>query len=353
MDTGHGGNLAAVCDQYGWPPEEIIDFSASINPFGPPKRVWSTFRDSFKQITAYPDPDCRRLRRRLGALLSIPENRILIGNGSTELIFLIPRVFSPRAIFIFHPTYLDYEAAAHAARCRVRFALLPLAPTVDDLHSALSEARSTIDLVFLCNPNNPTGSALSTEALTWLIKRHPSILFVIDEAYADFADEESTLLRRPLPKNAIVLRSFTKIYSIPGLRLGFAVARESLIEKLDQFKEPWSVNGNALQVGEGLVEEKAFVEESRMRLRRERKFLWDGLSRIAGLEPTPSEANFLLIRRTDGKSAEGLKDSLLQEKVLIRSCGNFKGLGRSFFRVAVKGRGENRKLLALLKERMA
>src|SRR5581483_11259554 len=161
MDTGHGGNLAAVSDQYGWPPEEILDFSASINPFGPPKKARDAFRESFKQITTYPDPDCRRLRRRMGALLSVPEDQILIGNGSTELIFLIPRTLSPRSIFIFYPTYQDYGASAQATRCRVQFALLPLASTVDHFHSALSHARSGVDLVFLCNPNNPTGSCLS------------------------------------------------------------------------------------------------------------------------------------------------------------------------------------------------
>jgi threonine-phosphate decarboxylase len=352
MDTGHGGNLAAVCDQYGWPPEEIIDFSASINPFGPPEKASSTFRESFRQITTYPDPDCRRLRRRLGALLSVPSDQILIGNGSTELLFLIPRALSPRSALIFCPTYQDYEAAAHATHCRVQFVVLSLVPAVDHFHSALSNARSTIDLVFLCNPNNPTGSCLSSDALAWLIKRHPSVLFVIDEAYGDFVDEESTLLRRPLPKNVIVLRSFTKIYSIPALRLGFAVAREGVIEKLVRLKEPWSVNGAALKVGESLLDEKPFVEESRMRLRKEREFLFDQLSRIPGLEPIPSETNFLLIRRLDGGSAEALKRSLIQEKVLIRSCSNFRGLDRSFFRIAVKRRGESRKLIALLKERM-
>ncbi|TAK10000.1 MAG: threonine-phosphate decarboxylase [Candidatus Manganitrophaceae bacterium] len=352
MDTGHGGNLAAVCDQYGWLPEEIIDFSASINPFGPPEKASSTFRESFRQITTYPDPNCRRLRRRLGAVLSVPSDQILIGNGSTELIFLIPRAFSPRSVLIFCPTYQDYEASAQAARCQVQFALLPLAPTVDHFYSALSDARSTIDLVFLCNPNNPTGSCLSTDALAWLIKRHPSVLFVIDEAYGDFVDEESTLLRRPLPKNVIVLRSFTKIYSIPSLRLGFAIAREEVIEKLNRLKEPWSVNGAALSVGECLLEEKAFVEKSRIRIRKEREFLFDQFKRMTDLEAIPSETNFLLIQRTDRRSVEPLKQSLIRKKVLIRSCRNFRGLGRSFFRIAVKKRDENRKLVDLLKERM-
>ncbi|SRR5579884_459990 len=354
MDTGHGGNLAAVCDQYGWPPEEILDFSASINPFGPPKSVWSAFRDSFKQIAAYPDPDCRKLRRRIGALLSVPTDRILIGNGSTELIFLIPRAFSSPSVLIFYPTYQDYKAAAHAAGCKVQLLFPGLAPTVDDLQSALSGICSGVDLVFLCNPNNPTGRSLSADAVRWLIKRHPSALFVIDEAYVDFVDEESvSLLRWPLPKNTIVLRSFTKIFSIPGLRLGFAVASQEIIKKLSRLQEPWSVNGTALSVGESLLGEKAFVERSRMRLRREKKSLFEGLSRIKGLEPIPSETNFLLVRRTDRRSVEPLKRSLIQERVLIRSGSNFRGLGRSYFRVAVKKEFENRKLIALLKERMA
>lgn len=353
MDTGHGGNLAAVCDLYGWRPEEILDFSASINPFGPPKKVWSAFRESFRQITTYPDPECRRLRRRIGALLSVPTDRILIGNGSTELIFLIPRALSPRVIFIFSPTYQDYEAAAQAARCRMQFAHLPPSPTVDHFNSALSHVQSKIDLVFLCNPNNPTGSGLSADAVTWLVKRHPSALFVIDEAYADFVDEEKTsLLKRPLPNNVIVLRSFTKIFSIPGLRLGFAVGSEKIIGKLRRFQEPWSVNGSALRVGESLLGEKAFVEQSRTVLRRAKKSLFEGLSRIKGLELIPSETNFLLVRRTDRRSVEPLKRSLVREKVLIRSCGNFRGLGRWYFRVAVKKEFENRKLIALLKERM-
>lgn len=353
MDTGHGGNLAAVCDLYGWPPEAILDFSASINPFGPPKKTWSAFRESFRQITAYPDPDCRRLRRAIGALLSVPTDRILIGNGSTGLIFLIPRALSSHSVLIFCPTYQDYEAAAHAAGCKVQPLLLGLAPTVDDLHSALSGVRSGEDLVFLCNPNNPTGRSLSADAVRWLIKRHPSARFVIDEAYADFVDEERvSLLKRPLPKNAIVLRSFTKIFSIPGLRLGFAVASQEIIEKLGRFQEPWSVNGTALSVGESLLGEKAFVEQSRIHLQREKKSLFEGLSRIRGLEPIPSETNFLLVRRTDRRSVEPLKRSLIREKVLIRSGGNFRGLGRSYFRVAVKREGENRKLIGLLKEWM-
>ncbi|MFY9268961.1 MAG: threonine-phosphate decarboxylase CobD [Candidatus Manganitrophaceae bacterium] len=355
MNRDHGGNLAEISERYGFAPEEILDFSASINPLGPPKRAWEAFQASFQEIGAYPDPECRALRRKLAASLSRSPRQILIGNGSTELIFLIPRVLAPRSVLIFTPTYQDYEEAARSAHCSIQYADLDPTPTVEGLGAMLSRAPSTgpagADLVFICNPNNPTGNALSGTALARLIRRHPKSLFVIDEAYADLAEEERfSLLTAPLPENAIVLRSFTKVYRIPGLRLGFAVASEQIIDRLEQFKEPWSVSGPALKVGEALLEETAFVAESRCYLRREREPLFEGLKGVAGLSPIRSETNFILVRLTGQRSAEDLKAALIQKKILIRSCHRFRGLGPDFFRVAVRKEEENRRLTQALKE---
>jgi threonine-phosphate decarboxylase len=352
MYQGHGGDLTSVQDQFGLRKEEILDFSTNVNPLGVPGNGLKAFRNSWAEIGSYPDPYCRALRRKASIRYGLPENNILAGNGTTEFIFLIPRAFQLKSAIIFCPTYQDYEEAARMAGYPVQRAFLNLTPGIQDLHAVLSGLTGGSHLVFLCNPNNPTGSYFPAEDVRWLIKTHPGLLFVVDEAYADFiAGENISLLKFPLEKNVIVLRSLTKIFSIPGLRLGLAFASEEIIQKLNDAKEPWTVNTPAQRAGETLLDEKSFVEKTGRFVQKNRERFMKKLEPVKGFYPLPSAVNFFLVRLGEGLSAGRLKDQLLEKKILIRSGGDIKGLGPEYIRLAVKKKIDQEALISALNGR--
>lgn len=335
MYTGHGGNLEAIRVRYGWDPATVCDFSASLNPLGPPPVVDAILQATFPLVAAYPDIECRALRRGLARLHGLSDDSILIGNGSTEFIFLLPRVFRPRTVLVDPPTYRDYAEAAEA-----------VGAVVADGRAAGSRG----DLAFVCNPNNPTGTALEADAVRAIADGQPSMLFVVDEAYVDLSDapEAFSLLSAPLPDNVIVLRSFTKTYAVPGLRLGYAVGAPMLMARVARLKEPWAVNALALAAGQALLECADHARAGAALIRRERARLIERLGALPGVHPLASRANFLVIRLPDGLHADAIRDRLIEDRVVIRSCADFDGLGPSYIRVAVRNEDENRRLVEAL-----
>ena len=335
MYTGHGGNLEAVRERYGLDPAGVLDFSVSLNPLGPPPEVTAVLRAASTLASSYPDIECRSLRRGLARVHDRPANSILIGNGSTEFIFLLSRVFRPRTVLVYPPTYRDYAEAAKAAGAGVA-----------DGRAAGSRG----DLAFVCNPNNPTGTALEADAVRALAADRPSTLFVVDEAYVDLSDapEAFSVLSAPLPDNVIVLRSFTKTYAVPGLRLGYAVGAPTLMVRVEQLKEPWAVNALALAAGQALLDCADHARAGAELIRRERARLIERLGALPGFHPLASRANFILIRLPDGLHADTVRDRLIEDRILIRSCADFDGLGPSYIRVAVRTEAENRRLVEAL-----
>ncbi len=335
MYTGHGGNLEAIRARYGWDPATVCDFSASLNPLGPPPVLRAILKTASPLVAAYPDIECLALRRGLAGLHDRSADSILIGNGSTEFIFLLPRVFRPRTVLVYPPTYRDYTEAAEAAGAVVTDGRTP---------------GSGGDLAFLCNPNNPTGAALDADAVRALAATRPSTLFVVDEAYVDLSDapDAFSLLSAPLPDNVIVLRSFTKTYAVPGLRLGYAVGTPTLMARVERLKEPWAVNALALAAGQALLECAGHARAGAELVRRERATLIERLQALPGFYPGPSRANFVLIRLADGLHADAVRDRLIADRILIRSCADFESLGPSYIRVAVRTEAENRRLVEAL-----
>lgn len=335
MYTGHGGNLEWVREQYGWDPSSVLDFSVSLNPLGPPSEIRSVFDHTSHLISAYPDLECRALRRALARRHGLPPEAILIGNGTTELIFLLPRVFRPHTVAVYPPTYRDYYEAAQA-----------VGADIVDGHAAGVHA----DLAFLCNPNNPTGTALEAPVVRARALAQPSTVFVVDEAYVELSDapEAFSLLSAPLPDNVCVLRSFTKTYAVPGLRLGYLVGSPALIAQVERFKEPWAVNALALAAGQALLACAEHVRAGAELVRRERAMLIERLHGLPGMVPMPSRANFVLVRLSRGLTADALRDRLLTQRILIRSCADFDGLGASYIRVAVRREEESARLIEAL-----
>jgi threonine-phosphate decarboxylase len=354
VDREHGGNVHAWAKKTRIDPSRIIDFSASINPLGPPASARKAFQKSYEEIPCYPDPYGEELKKALAKRHGMKPEELLLGNGSTQLIYLLCFALRPRKALVVGPAFSEYANALKLAGARVRF--LSLAADASfrfSIEKFMAAWAKADDMAFVTTPNSITGQLIPRAeiekiARLALIKRK---FLVVDEAFIDFAEGESVKqLIRDNPY-LIVLRSLTKFYALPGLRLGYLLAHPRRVAQLAAYLEPWSVNGPAQKVALACLADRSFGLKTERWLQRERNFLAQALIALKGFQPYPSSANFLLIRiANDNPDALELRSFLLRKKILIRACNSFAGLGADHFRVAVLQRKDNLRLLEALRE---
>jgi adenosylcobyric acid synthase len=350
MTERHGGNITKLAAAAGRPAGEILDFSANINPLGPPEWLRPLISSLVSSLIHYPDPDCTDLVQAFSERFGVSADEVLMGNGETDLLYLLPWVLGKGRAVIPVPAYADYGAAAESAGMAVeRLPLREEKGFIPDIAEIEPMLRGD-EVVFLGRPNNPTGHFLPADAFRELASRHPTTIFVIDEAFADFVTEES-LLAKERPGNIVVMRSFTKFYAIPGLRLGAVVGDREIIRRLRAHAPPWSVNTLAQAVGAAALRDVEYAKETRRFVRERREELARELEAIPGFFVYPGMANFLLIRIDRGDvSASELARRLLGDGIAIRICDNFAGLDGRFFRVAVRTAEENGRLCLSLRK---
>lgn len=350
----HGGNLVWAAAIAGCSPSAILDFSASINPLGPPSSAIAAIQAHLGELKAYPDPHYRPLRQALSQFHQLPAEYILPGNGSAELLTWAGRELSQlQATYLITPAFGDYLRAlksfdANVINCRLKNFELATLELGWDSAALTSEFQNQRGLL-LNNPHNPTGQLFSREAIAPYLEQFA--LVVVDEAFMDFLppDRQQSLIDWvPAHPNLVVLRSLTKFYSLPGLRLGYAIAHPERLQRWQQWRDPWSVNSLAAAVGEVVVGDTEFQQQTWDWLAAARPQLAQGLATISGLSPYPGAANFLLVRSE--RSVVDLQAKLLQHhQILIRDCMSFPELGDRYFRVAVRSKSENQRLLEGLK----
>ncbi len=353
MLSGHGGNIKQICDKYGLSPDEIIDFSASINPLGCPEVVRKAVSEQFNDILHYPDSQCTDLRKTIAEKIPCNESNVIVGNGSNELFYLIPRALKPAKGVLLQPTFGEFKDAFYNSNVEV-VEIINDDKEFSVMNTNISRLKSIKDgMVFLCNPNNPTGQLTRKEDIIELVNANPKRMIVIDEAFMDFVEDDekySVIKDAPLLENLIVVRSLTKFYGFPGLRLGYLVTNESIANKLMRYKEPWTVNTIAQVAGIAAINDKEFAANTHEYVSGEKIFLYDGLTKISGIHPFQPTVNFILVRIEDsGITLSKIQNLLLKNNILIRNCSNFVGLDEKYFRVAVKTREDNQKLLNALK----
>ena len=349
----HGGNHREAAKRYGFSPNEILDFSANINPWISSLGIEEIVRVNLKDIYHYPDPQCTELIKQISQYLGLDRENILAGNGSTELIYLAARVFLPRRALIFAPTFFEYERALKTCGGEPKFLFLKESRGFSVNIQKIIERAEDVEAVFICNPNNPTGTFFSKEKLLELVKitEEREITLILDESYLDFKYPGESLVKEAQEtRHLLVLRSFTKFFGVAGLRLGYGVGGRHLIEKLAGLKEPWTVNCLAQAAGIYLLRNEQKIKEIREAINKETEFLFGQLSRTAGLKPYPPQANFILVRIETELSSSKLQEDLAKAGILIRDCSNFAGLNDEFFRVAVRKREENLRLIDSLKD---
>jgi threonine-phosphate decarboxylase len=348
----HGGDIWSASRRTGVLPHKIIDFSANINPLGLSPMAREAVKEALGLIGAYPDPEARLLKEALAAYHGLSKNRILTANGSTELIYLIPRVFAPERALVVEPSFSEYRASLVSSGCRVESFL-----TVEDESFTLNGERLALrlkkgyDLLYIANPSSPTGALIEKSLLVWLAgecRKYGTVLMV-DEAFADFTDQESIKKEAPELRGVIVLRSMTKFFSMAGLRLGYLVAEKDLIKRFTRVIPPWSVNTLAIAAGASTLRDTSYMERTLNWFEDEKAFMFRELGKFRSLKVFPSSANFFLVKLlTEAITGSYLKDILIGRGILIRELSAVRGLGDRFFRVALLTRKHNELLLDAL-----
>lgn len=343
----HGGDWAGYEAQYGTAP---LDFSANISPLGLPPAVREAAVRSLDQAASYPDPLCRALSGALAQAEGVDPDWCLCGNGAADLIYRAALARRPARALVTAPAFSEYEAALELVQCRTdRFVLRE----EDDfgLDQGFVEAVGPeTDMVFLCQPNNPTGRAVPRPLLERVLERCRAVgaLLVVDECFCDFLDDPGGFTMTGLLGeygNLLVLKAFTKLYAMAGLRLGYCLCADTaLLGRMRRAGQPWAVSGPAQAAGIAALKETDYVEAVRALIRAERPRLAAELGRL-GLRVIPGEANYLLFY-----SPVPLGEALRRRGVLIRDCSNYHGLGRGWYRTAVRGREDNGRLIAALTE---
>jgi cobyric acid synthase CobQ/L-threonine-O-3-phosphate decarboxylase len=345
MMHGHGGDLKELARKAGRPVDDILDFSANINPLGPPAWLRAVISRHVESLVHYPDPGASLLAEALARRHAVAREELIVGNGSSELLYLLPRALDVERAVIPVPSYIDYANAARVAGLKVKTVPLSESNGFKLDFGLLDSALRDHDVVFLGQPNNPTGFLFDAEAFRGFVKNHPSTVFVVDEAFADFVDHYETLAAKRA-SNVVVVRSMTKFYAIPGLRLGYAVADADIVKRMKEMQAPWSVNTLARAIGETALGDDEYAQRTRAFVAEQREKLGRALRSIPGLAVYPGRANFLLVRiERPAIAAPQLAELLLQrEGIAIRVCSNFDCLDDRFFRVAVRTNEENERL---------
>lgn len=341
----HGALDFAELERLGIDPDTIIDFSTSTNPFGPSPAVRKAIKKA--AIERYPDRESIALRRALSAKLNVSSDRIMVGNGTAELIWLLcfACIRPSEPIIILGPTFGEYRRSAALMEARIVTVTARAENGFSVNEQMVSRALAEIQprLAFICNPNNPTGAILQPDVIGQWTKQHPHTLFVIDEAYIQFVPGmESALTLNQ--HNVVVLRSMTKDYAIAGLRLGYVVAAPEIIEALSKVRPPWSVNAVAQAAGLAALDDEAYLRETMEKLRAAKIDLLAGLDGLE-LSPVTRSTNYFLIKVGSGAA---FRSKLLAQRVQVRDCDSF-GLP-AYIRLATRRPEENKLLLDAIKQ---
>lgn len=349
----HGGNRQWAASLAQVAPEQILDFSASINPLGTPPSAIAAIYSHLNELSHYPDPEYTLLREALGKFHQLSPEWILAGNGVAELLTWVGRDLSQlAATVLFTPTFADYDRALKSFDCQVERYSLFDAETSLCLNGKLPPvADASSKGILINNPHNPTGYLFSRESLLPYLETFA--LVVIDEAFMDFLnpDQQQSLIDLvPFHPNLVILRSLTKFYSLPGLRLGYAIAHPKRLQRWQAWRDPWCVNTLAAAAGIAVIADTDFQQRTWAWLAAAKAQLFTGLSQISGLSPLPNVANYLLVQ-TEVAGSILQRELLQKDKILIRDCLSFPELGDRYFRVAVRLEAENQRLIEGLQGR--
>lgn len=348
----HGSNPQYVYEAFNLPlPDEVLDFSVNLNPFGPPRTLHAQWDRLFSLVEDYPDPDGTSLRSLIAREVNLPVASVLLGNGGAELISCIAHMLSGKRVLIVQPTFAEYDKMCRAHGCDVSYIHLTEGVWKLDVSTMIDQLEHA-DALFLCHPNNPTGVLYSHHELSKLLNacEKYNCLLIIDEAFYDFVPKNITFAHEVSKSmHLVIIRSLTKMYAIAGLRLGYMLADPKLIKYVQSFQPQWSVNALALEAGQICMRDQSHVNKAQSYITTERKRLFRQLKHL-GYTLSNSYVNYYLLRDPTLNKQDSLIYWLLERRIVPRHTYNFPGLDGRWIRLAIKRQADNDKLLEALRQ---
>ena len=349
----HGGNIYKLQREG---KKDILDYSSNINPLGVPESLKKAVSENFSVLTRYPDINYTELRESIGKYNNIESENIIAGNGATEVLFLYIKALKPKKVLIAAPTFAEYERAVKNAECEIDFFELKEEDNFILNKDEFIQKAKNYNLAVICNPNNPTGKFISKEIIFEInenLKKSGTKLF-IDECFIEFIsgwEEKTSVLFKS--ENIFILRALTKFFALPGLRLGYGICFDKKItEKINEMREPWSVNGFADLAGKVILNDIEYIKNTEKWILEERKYFTDSLKKIEEnkkIKIYETETNFILIKLLEMTSEE-FKSRMEEKNILVRNASNFKFLDNSFIRLTIKDREKNKKVIEAVRE---
>lgn len=338
----HGGDIYSTAYR--------MDYSANINPLGTPEDVIAAAQKAILDCAHYPDVDCRALKQALSEKEKRKAENILCGNGAAELIFAIVQAEKPKKALLLAPGFAEYEQALRSTGCDVQFYELKREHGFQYEKEYKEHLTEDLDMIFLCNPNNPTGLLIPKEEILEILRicKERKIRVVLDSCFIDFLEEKEEAdfagYLDDFP-NLFILKAFTKIYAMAGLRLGYGMSSDTeLLSRMKEVVQPWSVSIPAQAAGVAALKEEEFVKESRNLVQEENRWLKKQLKAL-DLWVCDSQANYLFF-----EAPEGFAEKTKAEGILIRDCSNYHGLEKGYYRIAVRTRKENEELIRVFQK---
>lgn len=355
MAAEHGGNRLEIARNHQLDAQSIIDFSANINPLGPSENVIHAIKEKLDQMTVYPDASYHDLKQAIATFHNTQPERIVLGNGAAEIIYSLAKFLPKGKVLTLAPTFSEYEAALNSVDFQHVHHLLPTEDLQPHVANIIEQAQTEhVQSIVICNPNNPTGFYLPRSEMRKLINfcQQQKITLVVDEAFIDFISESESVIAElanlPHDANIFVVRSLTKMFAIPGLRIGYLVcANLAISQYLTANSIPWAINSFAEIAAIASLNDATFVTKTREYVKIERQYLIENLRKIPEIKVYAGHANYLLLNWLPNSD---LQAACLKQNILIRSCQNYHGLNQHFYRIAVKDHAANAQLLQVLQQ---
>ena len=343
----HGGDIYS----YEGKIDKIIDFSSNINPLGIPEKVKQALHEAVDKSIFYPDPLCRKLKKALSTYYKLPQNYFVLGNGAADIIFKIAQTLKPKKVLLPAPTFSEYEQSLKSVNTEIHYYYLKEENKFKVDEDILNYLTTDFDAVYLCNPNNPTGLTIENDLFIQIIEKCKlnNIICIIDECFNDFMENSELYSFLPLINkfdNLVILKAFTKIYAIPGVRLGYAISSNlEIISNIEDCGQAWAVSVFAQEAGIAALQEDEFVSDTVKYISEQRNILNKSLTEL-DFDVYDSKANYIFFKNNSNIDIE---EKLKKQGILIRNCSNYHGLTNKFFRIAVKSKKDNKFLIDNLK----
>lgn len=355
-DHFHGSDLEKIEQIYGIKKDDIVSFSANVNPLGISPKLKETLAEHINAISTYPDRDYTSLRNCMAEYVHTDSDNIIVGNGSTELISLFIQLEHPKKALVVGPTYSEYEREISlGGGATLYYPLKEEDGFMLNVEDFILHLNESIDLVVICNPNNPTSTCITAKEMRHILdacKQH-DIFVMVDETYVEFSENYNDVTAVPLAQlydNIIVLRGISKFFAAPGLRLGYAVCRnQKLLKKMDSLKNPWTINSLAAIAGEIMFQDESYIRDTFHLISSERQRICGILDGYSSIKYYPPHANFILLRILKNNiTSEELFEQAIRKALMIRDCSSFPFLDNRYIRFCFMNRKDNDALLEVL-----